>query len=113
MAPVTIRLAPFEVQAILNILEEACRKCADRNVRVETIVLAEFYVEWWKKRLSIFTKPRPKKDPVYKIPVSVVRILHYRLQHTPTDQTLQFILAKLDQALIDRNLCPTFPTTLL
>jgi hypothetical protein len=113
MAPITIRLSPFEVKAILDILEDACHKCNDCNVRVETIVLAEFYVQWWRKRLLTFTKPTPKKDPAYKIPVSIVRILHYRLQHSPSDHTRQFILAKFDQALIDRNLRPTFPSKLL
>lgn len=114
MEPIPIRLTRFEVKAILDLLQDAVIKCADGgDIRVETIVLAEFHLPWYKKHLASFTKKPSKKLPLYQMPVSVARILHYRLQQLPFNHTNQFILSKLDMELTNREMKPKFPTKLI
>jgi hypothetical protein len=113
MEPLKIKVSKDEAWAIHSYIKETIIKAGDKNARIEIIILAEYYMVWTKKLMayhrtnSTVNVPKPQK-----IPVSVGRILHYRLQHEPYDQVNQGILSKLDQALTNRNMKPDFSTNL-
>ena len=115
--PIAIHLAAYEVQAIKNILEDAVFKAASykKDAKIETIVLAEFFTPWSKRLLACLTATGPKRNKakLYPIPVSVARILHYRIQQIQYNPINQEILTKLDNALTNCNMKPDYPTILL
>ncbi len=119
MEPLSVRLSSYEVRAMLVLLNNAKQKCDDADVltrseiRIETIVLSEFHARWWKITAALALKPKAAKDPIYKIPVSVARIIHYRLQHTSFSEIHQWLLDHLDRALLNRGLRPAQPKKII
>ena len=119
MEPLSIRLARFEVAALLGILNEAKQRCDNcpvklkGNLKNDSIILAEYYATWWKKTAALAVKPATKKDPIYKIPVSICRSVHYRLQHLPLNDANQYLLKSLDIALLNADLRPPAPTPII
>lgn len=116
MEPLQIRLSTFEVTAMLQILNEAKERCGSAPVKlkcklhIDTIILSEFHTTWWKKTAALAVKPATKKDPMYRIPVSICRIVHYRLQHLPVTHANQCLLKRLDVVLVNADLRPPIVT---
>ena len=82
------------------------------NVNSETIVLAECYLKIETAYRSSQFKPCPPKGYSLSISLSIARILHERFQQIPLDIISQWLLAKIDKALVDLNMEPKKPSTI-
>ena len=115
MTPLSIRLSGIEAVALLMVLRGAldklyeCPKHKRGSIRIETIVLNEYYPTWWKKTAALAVAPSKQKDPTYRIPVSICRIVHYRLQHLPYSDANQMLIKRLDKALLNSGYRPEEP----
>lgn len=74
------------------------------NVNNETIVLAESYLKIESAYRSSQYKPCPPKGYSLSISLSIARILHSRFQQIPLDVVSQWLLNKLDQALVNMSM---------
>ncbi|CAG4992296.1 hypothetical protein DYBT9275_00933 [Dyadobacter sp. CECT 9275] len=109
---VKIKLGKFEVLTILRILGEALQIAQKENVRVETLILAEFYLSWYKRSLSYELPGHQHQIKQQTIPLSVARVLHYRLRFEPATAHTQSILSNLDQILVNMGRRPDYPITI-
>jgi hypothetical protein len=110
--PVKLKLDKREADSLLSYLKsETEGKISHPEVRIELIILAEYYYKAFTK--AVIIKSGPGDKPVlYEIPLSVARILHTRLQYYPYSNCLQVILASLDKKLVVRNITIAFLTHL-
>lgn len=82
------------------------------NVTNETIVLAEYYFKIESAYRSSNFKPSPPKGYSLSLTLSIARILHKQLQQIPWDPVMQWLLAKIDKALVDLNMEEKKPSTI-
>ncbi|SDE19851.1 hypothetical protein SAMN04487996_10413 [Dyadobacter soli] len=109
--PIRLRLSYWESLGLKKFLEPICQTKVGPETRNETIVLIEFAEKFYGKCFGHGLN-RSDKVATYQIPISVARIIHYRLQCQPTNAALQQILWLLDQHLTNRGLKPEFEKTL-
>ncbi|WP_254561815.1 hypothetical protein [Dyadobacter diqingensis] len=110
--PVKIRLAKHEAEQLtMYVLNKSIGILRNPDVRNDLIVLAEFSEKLQNKFRSHRQKPT-NKPVVYTIPLSVARILHLRFQKEDITPVLQWVLASLDQELVNMSMKPKFPTQL-
>jgi hypothetical protein len=93
---VRIRLAKHEAGRLIEYFQFSFfGKLSNPNIRNDLIVMAEYHdKKVFKHRQSYKSKP-----VVYQLPLSIARILHYRLQVECPNTDLQNILYSLDQEL--------------
>lgn len=82
------------------------------NVNCETIVLAECYLKIESAYRSSQFKPCPPKGYSLSISLSIARIIHKRFQEIPLDIVSQWLLAKIDKALVDMSMEEKKPSTI-
>lgn len=74
------------------------------QVSNETIVLAENYLKIETAHRSSKFKPCPPKGYPLNITLSIARILHEQFQQLQYDTVTQWLLTKLDHALVTINM---------
>lgn len=105
--PIQISLYHREAEALLLfILDQTTGFLTNPDVGNDLIVCAEYspllYKNCQKNRFK-----NSKKTYVYKMPLSVVRIIHERLQEYQYSMDLQSVLLKIHQILSDMEFVPT------
>lgn len=110
-APIRLKLAYWESIGLKMFLEPISHTKVGPATRNETIVLIEFAEKFYSKCFNHGLTKR-NANVNYQVPLSVARILHYRLQYHPTNAALQSILPKIDQQLTNRGVKPSFEETL-
>lgn len=107
--PVKLKLAPFEAEALRQYMQHMLRMSADRRVRNEVIVLAEFFPKFDAMVRNRFFRSMTKVS-TYTVPLSVARILWARWQKEDNGNTIQLVLGKVDYYLNTIDKLPDFPT---
>lgn len=103
--PVNLRLSFWEASNLKDFFLKLSAVKITADTRNEVIILIEFSEKFYTKCFSHGMKSQDKLVK-YSFPLSVARILHYRLRHEPYEIATQYVLSKLDQELTNRSLKP-------
>lgn len=105
---VRIKLAKHEAGKLLEYFQYSFfGKLQNPNIRNDLIVMAEYYDKLFTK---VFKHRNSYKTNlvVYNLPLSIARILHYRIQADCPNDQMQKILLDLDQQLMNLNMKADF-----